>query len=829
METCSLCYMKKKIIPLLLCSLCTTPAFSQLRLTQDDALEKQLYETGLIHSPLPLDISGSYEAIGLQKKILSSKPLTISDDLSGWTHSGWGNMTYNKEKNVSGNGSLKLAFPTSTGKRATGSPSDPDYATYGNAGVAYRINGDNWEAYNRIAFYIYPDCDGARVVNMNLSFENEQTVDKPGYNRPSGSHLINLVNKQWNQCFLDIDEYQRDKVVRISFSTALKGRDRTTGDTAVYYIDKIELQQVENPEIVSGWMPAENRIVYSTTGYLIGSPKSAIINANKNTHNNVFQLINAKNREVAFEGTISHDKTTLGEFQVADFSDFNQPGEYYLKAGGIATQPFLISERVWDNSLWRVLNYIFCQRCGYAVPGIHSTCHSDLHSKHDGKMISYGGGWHDAGDLSQQTLQTGDVTFALLEAYSKLKETNMPLAMRMLEEAEWGLEFVLRNRYGDGYRGSSMGLLIWQDGVLGTQDDITSVRVQNLAFDNFLYSAYEAYTAMTIDRDPMLQEYLTKVAKQDFGFAMEKFKKDGFGGFLHFYEHTYNTSESQYMATISWAASMLYKLTKEPYYAEIAAEYIQYTLDCQRKEPLKDKNKTKGFFYRNKSRQSIVHYIHQSREQVYMQAMTALCETQPHHPDYAKWVESITLYGNYLKGLMPYTAPYGMISSGVYHVEEYKDSVGFYSLHLFPPSNAKELYTEQVVKGVKLDKEHYMKRFPVWFSIFNGNTAIHLSVGKAAAICGRFLNDKELLAIGQEQLQWTVGKNPFGQSLIYGEGYNYPQLDSFSSGEIVGAMPVGIRTLGNDDIPYWPQTNNACYKEVWVTSAGKWISLISEY
>jgi len=54
-------------------------------------------------------------------------------------------------------------------------------------------------------------------------------------------------------------------------------------------------------------------------------------------------------------------------------------------------------------------------------------------------------------------------------------------------------------------------------------------------------------------------------------------------------------------------------------------------------------------------------------------------------------------------------------------------------------------------------------------------------------------------------------------------------MNTFSSGEMTGEMPVGIRTLSNDDIPYWPQTNNACYKEVWVTSAGKWLSLIAEY
>ena len=70
------------------------------------------------------------------------------------------------------------------------------------------------------------------------------------------------------------------------------------------------------------------------------------------------------------------------------------------------------------------------------------------------------------------------------------------------------------------------------------------------------------------------------------------------------------------MATISWSASQLYKLTGKPSYADIAAEYIRYTLDCQRTEPLKDKDGTRVFFYRDKSRKSIVHYIHQSREQV---------------------------------------------------------------------------------------------------------------------------------------------------------------------------------------------------------------------
>ena len=60
-----------------------------------------------------------------------------------------------------------------------------------------------------------------------------------------------------------------------------------------------------------------------------------------------------------------------------------------------------------------------------------------------------------------------------------------------------------------------------------------------------------------------------------------------------------------------------------------------------------------------------------------------------------------------------------------------------------------------------------------------------------------------------------MGKNPFGQSLIYGEGSNYPQLYTALPGETVGEIPVGMQSYFNEDAPYWPQFNTATYKEVW--------------
>ena len=283
------------------------------------------------------------------------------------------------------------------------------------------------------------------------------------------------------------------------------------------------------------------------------------------------------------------------------------------------------------------------------------------------------------------------------------------------------------------------------------------------------------------------------------------------------------------MACVSWAASQLYRATGEQVYADKAAEAIKLTLECQRTEPLKDKAGIRGFFYRDPSRKSIVHYNHQSRDHYYMMALTELCESQPQHADYAKWADAIKLYGEYLKKTMVYVAPYGMVPSGVYWIgEAEEDPVNFYLTQVGVRSGQEKNYREQLENGVKLDREHYLKVFPVWFS-FRGNAAVHLATGKNAALCGKFLDDEELMHIAEEQLMWIVGKNPFGQSIIWGEGSNYVQQYTALPGETVGEIPVGMQSRGNEDTPYWPQFNTATYKEVWGSSAGKWFALIAEF
>jgi len=797
----------------------------------DEQLKADIRNTGLVHSPLPLDHSKSFETLGLAKKVLASDMLCDMEELSNWSHNGIGAMSQTAERSVSGSHSLRLTAPTR-------SPDFPGGIGFGVSRAIYHVGGANWEKYNRVMLYIYPDCEGARSIYLNLYITNDGKRKVPDEWGREGVHEINLINRQWNQCFLEIAEMPRDHITTLSLAIEVFGKELAMGDFLQFDMDAIQLQTIENPEVASGWKPAPDRIVYSTTGYGLESEKSAVVHIGK--HDGSFKLIDQANHQTVYTGEIQSVKTHIGAFETINFSDFQKEGQYVIQVGDVTTHPFYINANIWDNSAWRVLNFIFCQRCGYPVPEKHGACHSDLNGEYNGLLFTHNGGWHDAGDMSQNPKQTAEIAYALFEMANRAKEKgNTEMYLRLLEEAQWGLDYILRARKGDGYRVARAMTNLWTDRFIGTIDDSGSRRIQvrNGAWENFIYAGVTAYAAMSIQKDLMLKENLEKVAKEDFDFAFQRFQEveedivlsgqlpniDTKGLF------STRVSPSQYFATLSWSASMLYKLTNDPCYAEKAAHYIKYTIDCQRTEPLNDKDGINGFFYQSIYKNSTVHFTHQTEDQVFMQSFTALCETQPHHPNFPSWDNAIRLYAGYLKKIMNYVQPYGMIPSGVYHIDEpVKDSLAFYTQHLRVNRDVLKEYRQQLENGCKLDEEHYLKIFPVWFS-FRGNTAVHLATGKAAALCGKYLNDKELMNIAEQQLFWTVGKNPFGQSLIYGEGYNYAQQYCALPGEMVGEMPVGIQTRGNEDLPYWPQFNTAVYKEVWGVTAGKWFSLISEF
>ena len=168
---------------------------------------------------------------------------------------------------------------------------------------------------------------------------------------------------------------------------------------------------------------------------------------------------------------------------------------------------------------------MYCERCGTEIPGIHGICHQDIYSTHDDKRIVVNGGYHDAGDLTA-TGNTPGMVYALLSLADNLKRQGEDpvLYKRVLEEARWGLNWVLKTRFGDGYRSTGQLVSYWTDGIMGTADDRFGKAVNDPEW-NFRVSAVEALAARVLkDSNPELANRSLAIAEEDWKYAVDGLK-----------------------------------------------------------------------------------------------------------------------------------------------------------------------------------------------------------------------------------------------------------------------------------------------------------------
>ncbi len=775
---------------------------------------EELIKSGLIHRPLSDIWERSLEKERKKEKILGTRTIWKGDIRAELHHGGEGSLTVQEEQEP---------YFTLSGKTVTycwppEMSQDGDCAFYGTVCGVMSLEREDWQQYHRLRFKVRPRCDGSRILNITVALRNEGEVKVPDEYYREGSHVVELKNHQWNDCIWEFGSVARDVVTELGFYCRLNGRDTATGEYVIFDICDVVLESLEHPYRDKGWQCEPGKIAYPSTGYFRKGRKTAVTSRTED----VFYIVSDDTGVSVYSDVVKRVSFGGETFGVLDFTPVEQDGRYHIHMGDYRTEMFVITDGVCDEAAWKVLNFLFCERCGYPVPGKHGLCHMDMMARHGGRQLSFCGGWHDAGDLSQQMIHTAETVDALYRLAETVKEKDIVFYKRLMEEAAWGLEYVLRTRFGDGYRGTSAGLVRWTNGIQGDKDDIEA-RVHNHALENLMCSAICSQAAKALaEEDPELAFRCREVAAEDFAFGMERYREKGMELPI-MWEHTYQSSKSQYAAVIVLAATGLYAATAKESYRDIAWEYVQYLLSCQETE-----GEIKGYFYRDEEKKAIVHFTHQSREYLFAQALTeymAICEDKEQR---AKVDACLRLYGAYLKKLMEYASPYGMFPAGVYRMDEAEDKETFELLHLLVNfEEQQEHYRQQILSGQPVGEELYVRQFPVWFS-FRGNTAIHMAAGRAAGILGNYFRDETYREMAREQLYWLNGKNPFRQSLIYGDGLRYPGQYAVMAGEMVGEIPVGMETWEDEDIPYWPYANNATYKEVWTSSANRWLWVLTE-
>lgn len=765
------------------------------------------------HTIMPVDEQETTDFRLRQKPVLESRLL---DDMQSLKH--WKALTPYAQFELSdahvldGKTSLKFSaksnLPTWLPDRGYG-------RIYAEPGAMRVIDHENWEEWNRLSIWVYPHVPGMKSLCVRVQLYNEGEHPVPDKYMREGAHNVNLKADEWNHITVEIPHVHRDNVVGVALEYDMCGHEFDTVDTCEWYLARLELQKVE-ADVCEGWISGDGRIAFSGSGYLPNETKQAI--AADTLKADTFRILEtATGREVLRKAVEHRDGLCI-----MDFSELTECGRYLLVAGEYSTRAFDISPNVWDPSIWKVLNFYLSQRCGMEIPGKHRACHTDLLLKHpDGRAIVANGGWHDAADLAQGMNNTADGTAALFLLARSLENGDglrARLHDRVLEEARWGLDYVLKVRFGDGYRSSYSSTSIWTDGIIGTEDDIISTPTTS-PFTNFVSAYAEALGAYALrDIDPVLSRYALRIAREDFGFAENAQRNQE-------YEFFNNDSAEEevklYAAALSAAAELLRAGLGE--FETVAARYARLLMDCQQTTLPDWDTPIRGFFWRDRAHTTPWHHAHHSFEQYLTAGLASLCELLPAHADRPLWMNALRLYCEYAKTTVPFSMPWGMLPEGVYHEDEAilypKATLGTI---IWGGEEELKGYKQQVQKGIPLGKGYYLRRFPVWFS-FRGNLNVQLSQATALAAAANATADAEALSIVQRQLEWVVGKNPFAQSLIYGEGYEWTDEYAVQPGQSIGQMPVGIQSLDDNDAPYWPQVCTATYKEVWICPANKWM------
>jgi hypothetical protein len=792
-----------------------------------------LFLTGFyfVREPMTENFKDSAAYRWLNKKVLHKRVLDDMESLDSWrsfttgevqvvdarkviktvdSNSSVATIELSKQFVHEGSQSMLMTTPT----RLDG-PAPKNGRQWGRSGVRRTFKGEDWTAYNRISIWIYPDLPGFYTTALDCMIYNDGSVKLPAIFAQEGQTSLVLKNHQWNHVVWEIGNVARDKITGFEMSYGLSGSYPGEADKIHFYFDQMELEKVDADKF-EGWDVWPGRISYPHTGYQSGAQKSAIAN---NIDAKDFRLINQDNGDVILTKPIENVTSHIGTFQVMDFSEVRKPGNYVLEAGNVSTKPFRIDADVYERTVWKALNFFYAERCGIEIPGIHDQEHQDWICVHEGKKIVINGGWHDAGDLSQSFEGTEEITYSLFSMAEKLKarSDNPALYDRVLEEAKWGLDWILKTNFGDGYRNTGSLNSRRTNNIIGDDDDLIAT-AQNNPMANFEAASVEALAYRVLkDSDPRLAAHALKTAESDWkyaaaGMASVKPSQDIWRGTFDS-----NNVEDELPSQAILSSLALWKATGDKKYADMATKLAPVIMNAQqRKRPDWDTPLT-GFFYTTTAKERILHYCHRGREQAPTMALTALCDAYPDSPDWMKWYSSVTLYSEYLKTISKYSAPYNIMPASVYVDTEY--------MHV--PESRKESFRNQVLKGIPMGKGHYLRIFPVWMD-YRGNFGTILPQAQAMASAAHLRGDLSSAELSAHQLEWIIGRNPFAQSTMYGEGYDYTPLYTPSSGDIVGALPVGIQTRGDDDAPYWPVQSMWTYKEIWGHPVTNWIWLLKD-
>lgn len=196
-------------------------------------------------------------------------------------------------------------------------------------------------------------------------------------------------------------------------------------------------------------------------GYLPDRPKIAVVCALEPRAIGAFRVLDDHGRTV-FGPSVARPVGPFGPCAATyrlDFTPLAVAGVYRIVAGATTSLPLRVSDTAYRGAADTLLAYLREQRSGYN-PVFHDSVHQKTdgilvdHPTRSGEFIPVSGGWADASDYLQYGATSAHATTMLLLAYrdhpaafhDRYRANGLPRANGVpdvLDEARWGLQWLL--------------------------------------------------------------------------------------------------------------------------------------------------------------------------------------------------------------------------------------------------------------------------------------------------------------------------------------------------------------------------------------------------
>jgi hypothetical protein len=530
-----------------------------------------------------------------------------------------------------------------------------------------------------------------------------------------------------------------------------------------------------------------------------------------------FEIIDLETRAVVFTGFFRPDSGDFGNYSAGDFTELKRAGNYYIRYDTLRSWPFIISKPVYQPAMDMIVSYFSLQRCGSSTTGYLSPCHLDDGVRMDnGKHQDVSGGWHDASDLRKWVDATIYAMVGLAKTY-ELQDGPVNNREKILDELMWGNQYFLKMQEPQGFVMNYVGGDVkkhsdsnrWTNNeiekeggelrfvkpdagkstndmlLFGTKDDrvIRTDPVGMMGQYNFITAeAIVARITRTVRPEYSLQ--CLQAAKKCFDWCTPKSDEENTG-----------------IIGASIQASLeMYKTTRLDIYKNFAISQASRLVNLQA-----DKEAViSGFFYNSMTDKEPYKNIWQGCLE-----FISLCDLTAAFPDYKDatvWKGMIAGYANNYLGYISGKNSFGIVPFGLFSGKD-------------PGGNR---------KAGNYWYRYFMQPDPEWWVGINSNLA---SAGVGLIKAANILKDEKLKAIGQRQLDWIIGVNPFNSSTIEMVGHNQPgHFPGSSFLPDVPVLPGAVLNGLGGDISDTPDIGNGDWQisEYWTPMAAYTLWLMAE-